>query len=129
MKVIEATNSTYKKIKEQVDNEINLLKGKEHKNIVKYIGSFEKEIRYEIHFCILMEFVDGFTLRQLIDEVKDKGFKETTIKGFIVQLVEGLDYLLSQNVVHRDLKAENIKVTEKGELKLLDFGVAKEISH
>ena len=94
-----------------------------------YIGSFEKEIRYEIHFCILMEFVDGFTLRQLIDEVKDKGFKETTIKGFIVQLVEGLDYLLSQNVVHRDLKAENIKVTEKGELKLLDFGVAKEISH
>ena len=76
-----------------------------------------------------MEFVDGFTLRQLIDEVKDKGFKETTIKGFIVQLVEGLDYLLSQSVVHRDLKAENIKVTEKGELKLLDFGVAKEISH
>ena len=69
-----------------------------------------------------MEYIDGYTLKELNDFVGYKGFKDTTIKGFIVQLVEGLSYLHKKGVVHRDLKAENIKITKKGNLKLLDFG-------
>ena len=84
MKVIKSTISTYNNTKEMVENEIKTLKCCSHKNIVQFIDVFEKKISLEIHICILLEYVDGYTLKELNDFASSSRFKETTIKGFIV---------------------------------------------
>lgn len=69
-----------------------------------------------------MEHVDGYNLKEAVQVQGGVKFEESVICGFIVQLVMALEHLNEQCVVHRDLKAENIKVTKDGLLKLLDFG-------
>ena len=73
-----------------------------------------------------MEYVEGLTLKEVIDFQCSKKFETQQICGFITQIVIALDYLHNEGVAHRDLKAENVKITTNGWLKLLDFGQAKD---
>jgi len=73
-----------------------------------------------------MEHVEGYNLKEIIQIQKGKKFEESVICGFITQLVSSLNYLNDLGVAHRDLKAENVKITKDGLLKLLDFGQAKD---
>src|SRR5437773_9585771 len=73
------------------------------------------------HF-IAMEFVDGFTLRQLIHE------KQTDLPKLLRYLqhaADGLAKAHAAGIVHRDLKPDNVMVTREGHVKILDFGLAK----
>jgi eukaryotic-like serine/threonine-protein kinase len=70
---------------------------------------------------IEMEFVDGKTLREL-DLVNSK--PETSF-GYAVQIGEALQEAHSRGIVHRDIKADNIMVNTKGQVKVMDFGLAK----
>jgi serine/threonine protein kinase len=70
---------------------------------------------------IEMEFVDGKTLREL-DLVNSK--PETSL-GYAVQIGEALQEAHSRGIVHRDIKADNIMVNAKGQVKVMDFGLAK----
>src|SRR2546425_11190419 len=73
------------------------------------------------HF-IAMEFVDGFTLRQLIHE------KQTDLPKLLRYLqhaADGLAKAHAAGIVHRDLKPDNLMVTREGHAKILDFGLAK----
>ena len=72
-----------------------------------------------------MEYIDGYNLKQLKELLGNKKLVDTTIKGFIVQLVEGLTHLQEKKIFHRNLKLENIMITKKGELKILNLGSAK----
>jgi serine/threonine protein kinase len=73
--------------------------------------------------CIVMEYVDGHTLDELI-RVNGILPLETTLSVF-QQLVEAIAYVHDHEIIHRDIKSNNIKITSKGEMKLLDFGIAK----
>ncbi|HEV8132989.1 MAG TPA: serine/threonine-protein kinase, partial [Acidobacteriota bacterium] len=73
------------------------------------------------HF-IAMEFVDGFTLRQLIH---GKQTELAKILRYLQHTAEGLAKAHAAGIVHRDLKPDNIMVTREGHAKVLDFGLAK----
>lgn len=99
--------------------ESELLRKLDHVNIVKYIH-FEKT---ETCANIFMEYVPGGTLSS---SIKSFGpFSQNIAKFFIAQILNGLAYLHSHQVLHRDLKADNILVQNDGTCKISDFAISK----
>eukprot|EP01091_Cochliopodium_minus_P014330 TRINITY_DN4847_c0_g1_i1.p1 TRINITY_DN4847_c0_g1~~TRINITY_DN4847_c0_g1_i1.p1 ORF type:complete len:1332 (-),score=508.21 TRINITY_DN4847_c0_g1_i1:46-4041(-) len=99
--------------------EIALLKQCNHKNIAKYIGGWKKENE----LFIAMELYDGGSLDEILSKRK-RGFREDHIQYIAKEVLNGLNYLHKNNVIHRDIKGANIMMTKKGDLKLIDFGVS-----
>jgi serine/threonine protein kinase len=75
---------------------------------------------------LVMELVEGKDLGDLLEERK-MPFPLEDVLRWMEQLLDGLDYLHTQNppIFHRDLKPQNLKLTPRGKIKLLDFGIAK----
>lgn len=73
--------------------------------------------------CIIMEYIDGQTLADRIQVYGALPFSETV---FIFQsVVEAINYIHTHGIIHRDIKSNNIKISSTGQVKLLDFGIAK----
>lgn len=70
-----------------------------------------------------MPFIGGGEVSKLLK--KRKRFSEWQIKFYIIQLILGLEYLHASNIMHRDLKLENLLLDEEGYLKIVDFGMAR----
>lgn len=82
---------------------------------------------YEIHDegenpFIVMEYVEGKTLRQ---KIKDKGLKINQAIETAIQIAEALKAAHKKGIVYRDIKSENIMVTDTGQVKVMDFGLAR----
>ena len=111
--------------KNLVLKEIEVLKKVEHPNIVKYYN-FLKEDNY---IFIIMEFLEGGTLREYIKE-NSNNITEDISREIIKQIFNALSYLhYSCDVCHRDIKPENIMFSEKNNIssiKLLDFGLSSD---
>lgn len=92
-----------------------------HPNIVGIydVGS-DKDIQY-----IVMEYVEGKTLKQVIDEQGPFDFK--TVLELGVQMVSALKHAHLKKIIHRDIKPQNILMTNDGVLKVTDFGIAKAV--
>ena len=73
--------------------------------------------------CILMEYIEGEDLSARLK--KGERFSDSDIKKWWNQAVDALNYTHGQGIVHRDIKPSNLFVTPEGDLKLLDFGIAK----
>jgi serine/threonine protein kinase len=75
---------------------------------------------------LVMELIEGKDLGELLEERKIPFPLEDVVR-WMEQLLDGLDYLHTQNppIFHRDLKPQNLKLTPRGKIKLLDFGIAK----
>ena len=72
---------------------------------------------------IVMEFLEGVDLKTLIEKRVDL---DLAVKlGYAIQILKGLDYAHRHEVVHRDVKPENIKILPNGRIKIMDFGIAK----
>jgi serine/threonine protein kinase/Tfp pilus assembly protein PilF len=79
--------------------------------------------------CISMEYIDGETLSNLRAEKKQRVFEPDEIAGWITQLCEALDYAHNRaRVIHRDLKPSNLMVNQRGDLKVADFGIARNLA-
>ncbi|MFC1502309.1 protein kinase [bacterium] len=71
---------------------------------------------------IVMEYVEGLSLRE---RIKDEGLRIKEVIEYAIQIGEALKAAHKKGVVHRDVKSENIMVTETGQVKVMDFGLAK----
>jgi len=100
------------------NREAKALAGLSHLNIVT-IYDIGQENHY---FYFVMEFVDGVTIRTLLEERKLS--PEEALK-IVPQLCDALEYAHSEKVVHRDIKPENILIDKKNRVKIADFGLAK----
>lgn len=104
--------------------EIDLLKILKHPNIVKYHGF----VKTATSLNVFLEFCAGGSLRQLYKKL-NTGLHESVIIRYVRQILNGLNYLHEQGVVHRDVKAANVLITETGDIKLADFGVATKVTN
>ncbi|XP_052862261.1 cyclin-dependent kinase 10 [Anopheles cruzii] len=104
--------------------EIQILKNCSHENVVQLkevvVGNSLESI------FLVMEFCEQ-DLASLLDNM-DSPFTESQVKCIIIQLLKGLKYLHYNFIIHRDLKVSNLLLTDKGCLKIADFGLARYIS-
>ncbi|KAJ4458622.1 putative Serine/threonine-protein kinase dst1 [Paratrimastix pyriformis] len=108
----------------EIEREISFLKSCHHTNIVNYIASFPKENS----LWIVMEYCGGGSVAE-IAEVCNHGLTEDQIALVMREALQGLVYLHEQKKIHRDIKGRNILLTDRGEVKLADFGVSAQLSN
>ncbi|KAF1820894.1 Pkinase-domain-containing protein [Dissoconium aciculare CBS 342.82] len=106
---------------EALKHEISLLRDMKHPNIVQYLGSNSDET----HLNIFLEYVAGGSVATML--VNYGSLPEPLIANFVRQILEGLNYLHSKDIIHRDIKGANILVDNKGTVKISDFGISKRV--
>ena len=109
--------------KDRIENEILIYKELGHKNIVKLHDYFN----YEQKTYLMFEYCENKDLSSLLK--KRRKLKEIEVQYYIYQLIQALIHLQERNIIHRDIKSKNIFLTEKLELKLGDFGLAKKLNY
>ncbi|MFC1628862.1 protein kinase [Gemmatimonadota bacterium] len=92
-----------------------------HANIAQIYEIDEEDGR----LYIVMEYVSGGSLRDLLDEAKGKSLPLEKVLTWVQQTAEGLAEAHSQGIIHRDIKPDNLMLTEKGQVKITDFGLAR----
>jgi len=115
-KVCDKSNSDYVTL---LQRERLLLSKLDHKNIIKCEGLY-RDIRDQVY--TVLELVDGGELNEVVNEFG--AFSERDGQCIAYQLLQAITYIHSVNMIHRDIKLENILVTDKGVVKLADFGLA-----
>ncbi|TKA32773.1 hypothetical protein B0A50_00998 [Salinomyces thailandicus] len=106
---------------EALKQEISLLRDLKHANIVQYLGSNSDET----HLNIFLEYVAGGSVATML--VNYGSLPEGLISNFVRQILQGLTYLHSKDIIHRDIKGANILVDNKGTVKISDFGISKRV--
>jgi len=100
-------------------NEFRAISLLNHPNIVQvYDVSFTNKMQ-----CIVMEYIDGITLKEYIEQEKVIRWKEAV--HFVIQILRGLQHAHDRGIVHRDIKPQNIMLLEDGTIKITDFGIAR----
>ena len=90
-----------------------------HPNIVKVLDvGFGERLQY-----IVMEYIDGITLKEYLDQRNDIRWKEAV--HFTVQILRALQHAHDKGIVHRDIKPQNIMLLSDGTIKVTDFGIAR----
>ena len=121
IKVISLDQMGKGKAMERFVREAEILEQFRHPNIVRYIARGRSGGKY----YYAMEYITGPTLDKVLRERRTLPWREVVALG--VQLCEALHYSHERGVIHRDLKPSNLMITETGQLKLTDFGIAKDL--
>ncbi|PYQ29783.1 MAG: hypothetical protein DMF56_08625 [Acidobacteria bacterium] len=106
---------------ERFKREIRLARKITHRNVLRTYDYGESEGVY----FISMEFVRGYTLAELLDEAPQRQMPARASVGLTRQICRGLQAAHEQGIIHRDIKPQNVLIDAKGEVKLMDFGIAR----
>jgi serine/threonine-protein kinase len=106
---------------ERFKREIRLARKITHRNVLRTYDYGEAEGVY----FISMEFVRGYTLAELLDEAPQRQMPARASVGLTRQICRGLQAAHEQGIIHRDIKPQNVLIDAKGEVKLMDFGIAR----
>ncbi|HVG25603.1 MAG TPA: protein kinase [Thermoanaerobaculia bacterium] len=106
---------------ERFKREIRLARKITHRNVLRTYDYGEAEGVY----FISMEYVRGYTLSELMDEAPARRMPARAAIGIGRQICRGLQAAHEQGIIHRDIKPQNVLIDAKGEVKLMDFGVAR----
>ncbi|CAG5123572.1 unnamed protein product [Candidula unifasciata] len=110
---------------QNVRREIQLLKRLQHRNIIQLIDVVVNDEKLKMY--IVMEYC-ACELQEMLESVSEKKFPIWQAHGYFCQLVDGLEYLHSHGIIHKDIKPGNLLVTNDETLKITDFGVAEELN-
>ena len=122
--IIKEVDGTQSKLVIALNQEKSTLERLDHEGIVKVYDFFEEEGYY----YLVLEYVDGKTLTELLPSSHDVYLPERTVTGWAIQICNILDYLhnLKPPLIYRDLKPDNIMLENNtGNIKIIDFGVAR----
>lgn len=118
LKILSPEKQGNRKFAERFEREARALAKLHHPNIVTIYDFGE----VQSNFYLLMEFVDGLTLRQLLH---NRRLSPPEALAIVPDICEALQYAHAQGIVHRDIKPENILMDKEGHVKIADFGIAK----
>ena len=128
---ISKDKNQYKITSKYLLNEIEIMKELDHPNLIKMHNLY----RTNNHFYFIMDYCNGGSLSSILNEYKlhfGKPFSQEIIQHFMIQIVDGLKYIHSKNIIHRDIKLDNIllnfdNIEDKKNLNLLSAKI--KISH
>ncbi|XP_077988055.1 mitogen-activated protein kinase kinase kinase kinase 4-like isoform X2 [Glandiceps talaboti] len=116
---------------EEIKLEINVLKKySHHRNIATYYGAFiKKGLRggHDDQLWLVMEYCGAGSVTDLVKATKGNTLKEEWIAYISREILRGLSHLHAKHVIHRDIKGQNVLLTENAEVKLVDFGVSAQL--
>jgi len=110
--------------KELIVNEIIVMKESRHENIVNFLDAFLQEETFEL--WVVMEFMEGGALTDVIDN--NASISEDQIATICYETCKGLMHLHAQNIIHRDIKSDNVLLSSKGNVKITDFGFCAKLT-
>ncbi|XP_019645394.1 PREDICTED: serine/threonine-protein kinase stk11-like [Branchiostoma belcheri] len=109
---------------QNVKREIQLLRKLRHKNIINLVDVLYNEEKQKMY--LVMEYCVG-GLQEMLESAPGKKFPIWQAHGYFCQLLEGLCYLHSQGIIHKDIKPGNLLLATDGTLKITDLGVAEQL--
>uniref|UniRef100_A0A8D8PS03 non-specific serine/threonine protein kinase n=2 Tax=Cacopsylla melanoneura TaxID=428564 RepID=A0A8D8PS03_9HEMI len=115
---------------EEIKLEINVLKKySNHRNIATYYGAFIKKSPpgKDDQLWLVMEYCGAGSVTDLVKSTKGQSLKEEWIAFICREILRGLKYLHENKVIHRDIKGQNVLLTDNAEVKLVDFGVSAQL--
>ena len=122
---IKSINKEYlseEKQRKKIMHEVDILLRLRHESVVKLYETFETRR----HIMLAMELCAGGDLLNFVR--KRKKMDEPLAKVLFKQIIEGIGYIHSKSILHRDIKLDNILLDGKGKVKIADFGVSKTVT-
>jgi serine/threonine protein kinase len=107
-----------------VQREVDIVTALDHPNVIRFYGSSFDQDQHRL--LIFMELVSNGSLGGLVRSMKEP-MPEKLASIYAAQIVAAVAYIHERNVVHRDLKCDNLLLTEGGQIKLADFGASKAV--
>ncbi|KAJ4392224.1 Protein kinase [Gnomoniopsis smithogilvyi] len=110
--------------KELIVNEIMVMKDSQHENIVNFLDAFLRNGDSEL--WVVMEYMEGGALTDVIDN--NPVITEEQISTICLETCRGLEHLHAQNIIHRDIKSDNVLLDANGQVKITDFGFCAKLT-